>query len=61
MEENYLIDIKKLFDYYKTLGEGAMKQVSDEKYQSFSIRSFEPATGALRCSCGADHFYSKDG
>lgn len=31
MEEHYLIDIKKLFDYYKTLGEGAMKQVSDKE------------------------------
>ena len=30
MEENYLIDIRKLFQYYKTLGEGAMKQVSDK-------------------------------
>ena len=27
MEENYLVDIRKLFAYYKTLGEGAMQQV----------------------------------
>ena len=31
MEEHYLIDIKKLFGYYKTLGEGAMKQVPDKE------------------------------
>ncbi|MGI9531975.1 DUF1572 family protein [Lutimonas sp.] len=31
MEENYLNDIKKLFDYYKMLGERAMKQVPEEK------------------------------
>lgn len=30
MEENYLNDIKKLFAYYKTLGEKAMKQVPEE-------------------------------
>lgn len=31
MEEKYLIDIKKLFNYYKTLGEGSIKQVTDEE------------------------------
>lgn len=31
MEENYLIDIKKLLAYYKSLGEDAMKQVGDEE------------------------------
>ena len=30
MEENYLVDIRKLFAYYKTMGEGAMQQVSDK-------------------------------
>lgn len=30
MEENYLIDIRKLFHYYKGLGERAMDQVSDK-------------------------------
>jgi len=30
MEENYLVDIRKLFAYYKTLGEGAMQQVSEK-------------------------------
>lgn len=30
MEENYLVDIRKLFAYYRTLGEGAMQQVSDK-------------------------------
>ncbi len=30
MEENYLEDIKKLFRYYKTLGEKAMKQVPEK-------------------------------
>jgi len=30
MEENYLVDIRKLFAYYKALGEGAMQQVSEK-------------------------------
>lgn len=30
MEESYLIDIRKLFHYYKGLGEGAMGQVPDK-------------------------------
>ncbi|MDN3642474.1 DUF1572 family protein [Lutimonas halocynthiae] len=30
MEENYLMDIRKLFAYYKALGEGAMQQVSEK-------------------------------
>lgn len=30
MEENYLVDIRKLFAYYRTLGEGAMQQVSEK-------------------------------
>jgi len=30
MEESYLIDIRKLFQYYQSLGEGAMSQVSDK-------------------------------
>ena len=31
IEDNYLKDIKRLFQFYKTLGEGAMNQLSDEE------------------------------
>ncbi len=30
MEENYLVDMKKLFEYYKAQGEGAIRQVTEK-------------------------------
>lgn len=32
IEDNYLLDMKRLFQYYKSLGEGAMKQLSPQEF-----------------------------